>query len=188
MARKQSVLRPRDVEHLGIAREYLLRLVRRGDLVRVGRGIYTLPRAKVTEHHSFAEVAKQVPESTICLLSSLAFYNLTTQAPHEVWIALPPGARTPRSTVTAIRAHRFSGKALTEGREKYVVEGVPVMIYVPAKTVADCFKFRNKIGIDVAMEALRESLRKKAATISEIRYFAHICRVQRVMRPYLDAI
>ena len=156
--------------------------------MRVGRGMYTLPRAKVTEHHSFAEVAKRVPESTICLLSALAFYDLTTQAPHEVWIALPPGARTPRSTVTAIRPHRFSGKALTEGREKYIIEGVSVMIYVPAKTVADCFKFRNKIGIDVAIEALRESLRKKAATVSEIRYFAHICRVARVMRPYLDSV
>jgi predicted transcriptional regulator of viral defense system len=188
LADRQIFVRPRDVERMGIAREYLLRLYRQGELVRTGRGMYQRPSASATEHHTFAEVAKRVPRATLCLLSALAFHKMTTQNPFEVWIALPRGARTPRLDVVSLRVHRFSGPALTAGREKHLVEGVPVQVYSPAKTVADCFKYRNKIGLDVALEALRACLREKRATVRQIDHYARICRVSRVIRPYLEAI
>jgi predicted transcriptional regulator of viral defense system len=129
-----------------------------------------------------------VPDATICLLSALVFHELTTQLPPEVWIALPAGRRAPILDTVRIRVARFTGKALTEGRQQNRLEGVPVHIYCPAKTVADCFKFRNKIGLDVALEALRNCLRSRRATVSEINHYAEICRVARIMRPYLEAI
>ena len=188
LAAQLGVLRPRDVEAIGIPREYLLRLLRQGVLVRSGRGLYRLADAPVTEHHSLAEVGKRVPDSTICLLSALVFHGLTTQLPAEVWLALPAGRRAPKVDTVHLRVVRFTGRALTEGREVHKLEGVPVQIYSPAKTIADCFKFRNKIGLDVAIEALRICLAKRAASVRDIRHFAEICRVARVIRPYLEAI
>ncbi len=188
LAQRLGVVRPRDVEAAGIPREYLLRLMRRGVLERSGRGLYRLADAPVTEHHSLAEVGKRLPHATVCLLSALVFHQITTQNPAEVWIALPLGSRTPRANGQRLRVVRFTGPALTEGREEHRIEGVPVGIYSPAKTVADCFKFRNKIGLDVALEALRECVRQRKATIREIHRFAKICRVARVMQPYLEAL
>jgi predicted transcriptional regulator of viral defense system len=188
LAQRLGVVRPRDVEAAGIPREYLLRLMRRGVLERSGRGLYRLADAPVTEHHSLAEVGKRLPHATVCLLSALVFHQITTQNPAEVWIALPPGSRTPRANGQRLRVVRFTGPALTEGRQEHRIEGVPVGIYSPAKTVADCFKFRNKIGLDVAIEALRECLRQRKATIREIHRFAQICRVARVMQPYLESL
>ena len=188
LAKKQGVLRPRDVEAAGIPREYLLRLMRRGVIERTGRGLYRLIDAPYTEHHSLAEVAKRVPAATICLLTALVFHGITSQIPREVWIALPKGSRTPRLGHQNLRTLRFSGPALVEGRVGHRIEGVFVGVYSPAKTVADCFKFRNKIGLDVALEALRESIRQRKATIAQIRYFAEICRVGRVIRPYLESL
>jgi predicted transcriptional regulator of viral defense system len=188
LADKQAFVRPRDVERMGIAREYLLRLYRQGELIRTARGMYRRPDATITEQHTFAEVAKRVPEATLCLLSALAFHKLTTQNPFDVWIALPRGLRTPLLETVSLRVHRFSAAAFTAGREKHLVEGVPVHVYNPAKTVADCFKYRNKIGLDVALEALRASLRERRATVRQIDHYAKICRVSKVIRPYLEAI
>jgi predicted transcriptional regulator of viral defense system len=162
--------------------------MRRGVLERSGRGLYRLAGAPVTEYHSLAEVGKRFPHSTVCLLSALAFHEITTQNPAEVWIALPPGSRMPREDGQRLRLMRFSGPALTAGREEHRIEGVTVGIYSPAKTVADCFKFRNKIGLDVALEALRECLRQRKATNREIHEFAKICRVARVMQPYMESL
>lgn len=187
LAQRHGFLRPRDVEAAGIPREYLLRLLRRGVVERTGRGLYRLADAPVTEFHSFAEVAKRLPNGAVCLLSALVFHGLTTQVPAEVWVALPRGSRTPRLD-RKLRIVRFAAAALTEGRTEHRIEGVPVMIYSPAKSVADCFKFRNKIGLDVAFEALRECVRQRKATIAEIRRFAQICRVARVMQPYLESL
>jgi predicted transcriptional regulator of viral defense system len=142
----------------------------------------------VTEHHSLAEVAKRSPSATVCLVSALAFHAITTQNPREVWIALPRGSRTPRFENRKLRIVRFSGAALNEGRVEHRIEGVRVMIYGPAKTIADCFKFRNKIGLDVAIEALRECVRQRKATIAEIRRYAEISRVARVIQPYLESL
>jgi predicted transcriptional regulator of viral defense system len=185
---EHGIVRPRDIEAIGFPREYLLRLHRQGKLNRPTRGIYALPDADVTEHHSYAQVTKRVPEATVCLLSALAFHEITTQSPASIWIALPKGARKPALDSTSLRIVRLSGLSLTTGIENYQVDGVPVRVYSAAKTVADCFKFRNKIGLDIAIEALKDCLRQKRATINEIYGHAKICRVSNVIRPYMDAL
>ena len=134
-----GIVRPRDIEAIGFPREYLVRLHRQGKINRSGRGIYTLPDANVTERHSYAEVAKRVPEAVICLLSALAFHEITTQSPPSLWIALGKGARTPALASPSLRIVRLSGPSLTQGIENHQVEGVPVRVYSAAKTVADCF-------------------------------------------------
>lgn len=187
MASKQPLVRPRDVEARGIARESLLRLYRRGLLVRPARGVYALAESPVTEHHSLAVAAKLVPRSVVCLLSALRFHGLTTQDPHEGWIAIDFKAHKPSLASPALRVVRFSGRALVEGVEAHEIEGVRVQVYGAAKTVGDCFKYRHKIGIDVAIEALRDVLRSRKATVDEIHRFAKVCRVANVMQPYLES-
>jgi predicted transcriptional regulator of viral defense system len=187
LAAHQSLVRPRDMEARGIARETLLRLYRKGLLVRPARGVYALAGSSVTEHHSLAVAAKLVPRGVVCLLSALRFHGLTTQDPHEVWIAIDFKAHKPAVASPALRVVRFSGRALSEGVEAHETEGVPLHVYGTAKTVADCFKYRHKIGIDVAIEALREALRSRQATVDQIHRFAKICRVTNVMRPYLES-
>lgn len=188
LARAQGLLRPRDLTALGLPRVVLTRLVRRRQLVRVGRGLYALPDRPVSEHASFAEVARKHPQGIVCLLSALHFHNLTTQLPFEVWLAIPNKARAPRMDYPPLRIARFSGPALTEGIEVHMIDGVPVRITGVAKTVADCFKYRNKIGLDVALEALREAWREKRVSTDELWRYAEPCRVANVMRPYLESI
>ncbi len=188
LAARQRLVRPRDVEALGIARAFLTRLERRGLLERRARGVYVLADAPVSEHHSLALAAKLVPRGVVCLLSALRFHGLTTQDPHEVWMAIDFKARKPSVEFPALRIVRFSGRSLADGIETHLIEAVPVRIYSPAKTVADCFKYRNKIGMDVALEALRDALRKRKATIDEIHRFAKVCRVANVIRPYLESV
>ena len=187
-AREHGIVRPRDIEAIGVPREYLLRLYRQGKLGRSGRGIYTLPDAPVTEHHTYAKVAKRVPDAVLCLLSALAFHEITTQSPASVWIALRKGARKPAIVSPSLRVVRLTGPSLSEGIENHPVEGVTVLVYSAAKTVADCFKFRNKIGLDIAIDALKDCLRQKKATINEIYRYAKICRVSNVIRPYMEAL
>lgn len=185
---QHGIVRPRDIEAIGLPREYLLRLHRQGRVIRSGRGLYSLPDAAVTERHSYAEVARRVPGSVFCLLSALAFHEITTQSPASVWIALPKGARRPAISTPSLRVVRLSGPSLTEGIENHRVEGVPIRVYSVAKTVADCFKFRNKVGLDVAIEALKDALREKKATVNEIYRYAKVCRVSNVIRPYMEAL
>ena len=186
IAKRQRIVRPRDLAARGIAREHLIRLLRRGALTRTARGIYTLTGAPVTVHHGLALVGKQAPRAVVCLLSALQFHGLTTQQPHEVWIAVDVKARKPAIAWPAVRIVRFSGAALTEGVESHQIEGVPVRVYGIAKTVADCFKYRQKIGTDVAIEALRDALRNRVS-VDAIYRFAKICRVANVIRPYLES-
>lgn len=186
--RQNRIVRPRDIESIGIPREYLLRLQRQGRIVRSGRGIYTLPDAAITERHTYAEVAKRVPEAVLCLLSALAFHQITTQNPASIWIALSKGARKPAITLPSIKVIRLTEPSFIAGIEEHQVEGITVRVYSAAKTVADCFKFRNKIGIDVAIEALKDSLRQKKATVNDIYRYAKICRVSKVIRPYMEAL
>jgi predicted transcriptional regulator of viral defense system len=166
---------------------HLLRLVRKGMLVRLGRGLYGLPTGRPTEHHSLAVVAKQTPRIVICLLSALRFQELTTQQPSEIWVALDNKSWVPKQEPVKLRIVRFSGEALKAGVETHDIEGVSVRVFSPAKTVADCFKHRGTIGLDVALEALRDALKQKKATADEIERFARICRVSKVIRPYLEA-
>ena len=152
LVREWGTIRPRDLAAHDIPPDYLDRLYRRGLIERIGRGLYAFPDAEVGEHHSLAEAARQVPRGVVCLLSALRFHGLTTQAPPEVWLAIPPKAWAPKVKLPMVRLVRFSGKALTEMVEEHPIEGVAIRVYTPAKTVADCFKYRNKVGHDVALE------------------------------------
>jgi predicted transcriptional regulator of viral defense system len=186
LARERRIIRPRDLGPL--PREHLLRLVRKGQLVRLSRGIYSLPGGRSTEHHSLAVVSKQTPRSIVCLLSALRFHDITTQQPSEVWIAIENKSWVPTVNSVKLRIIRYTGEALKQGVKTHQIEGVPVRIFSPAKTVADCFKHRNTIGLDVAIEALKDVLERKKATVDEIERYARICRVSRIIRPYLEAL
>ncbi|WP_298905208.1 type IV toxin-antitoxin system AbiEi family antitoxin domain-containing protein [uncultured Nostoc sp.] len=188
LAHNVGAIRAKDAEAKGIHRDYLKRLEQQGLIIRSARGIYTSTLAEITESHSLVEAVKRVPHGVICLLSALSFYELTTQAPFEVWLAIPQKARAPKEDILPLRIVYMSGKALESGIEEYEIEGVRVPVYCPAKTVVDCFKFRNKIGLDVALEALRECLKERRCTIDEIWHYAKICRMQNVMRPYLESL
>ena len=177
LVRTRGLLRPHDLAPLGIPRVALTRAVRRGQLERVGRGLYGLVARPVSAHGTLAEVARRVPKGVVCLLSALRVHDLTTQAPFEVKLDYPP-----------LRLVRFSGAALSEGVEEHVVDGVTVHVTSVAKTVADCFKYRNKIGIYVALESLREAWNAKRMTSDEIWHYAKIDRVANVMRPYLESL
>jgi predicted transcriptional regulator of viral defense system len=184
---QEGVLRPRDLDAHGIPRIYLSRLCERGFLQRTGRGLYVLPNADVSEHHTLAEACKRVPHGVVCLLSALRFHGLTTQSPHEVWLAIGSKAWRPQVDYPPLRFVRFSARTLEAGVEEHSIEGVLVRVYNPAKTVADCFKYRNKIGVDVALEALRDCRRQKRCTNDELWHYAKLCRVANVMRPYMEA-
>lgn len=186
--RRLGIVRPADLEAQGIPRSWLYRLVREGLVERQARGIYVSSQHVYTAEHSLALVARRVPGCVLCLLTALRFHELTTQAPAEVWIALPEKARKPRIDSPRIRVNRFSGGALTEGIETHRLENVDIRVYSAAKTVADCFKYRHKVGIDVAVEALKDFSRRHRGGATELARFARICRVSRVMQPYLDAI
>ena len=186
--RKLGVVRAADLEEQGIPRRRLYALLQKGKVERQARGVYAASNHARTADHALAQVAKRVPSAVICLLTALRFHQLTTQLPAEVWITLPEKGRKPRLDYPRLRVVRFSGAALTEGIETHRIEGVAVPVYSAAKTVADCFKYRNKVGIDVAVEALRDFSRRHRGGATELARFARICRVTRVMQPYLDAI
>jgi predicted transcriptional regulator of viral defense system len=188
LAKSEGILRSRDLHPHRIPRTYLSRLTRQGLLRQVGRGLYMLADAELTEHHTLAEACKRVPHGVICLLSALRFHELTTQLPHEVWMAIPNTARQPKVDRPAMRFHRFSGPALTDGMDTHEIEGVQVGVYHPAKTIADCFKYRNKIGLDIAIEALKDCIYQRKATPDELTHYAHTCRMTRVMQPYMEVL
>ena len=188
MVRERGLLRARDLTQNGFSPTHLQRLYEQGLLIRSGRGVYLPAEAQLDANGTLAEVALRVPAGVVCLLSALQFHGLTTQLPHQVWIALPPRAHQPHLDYPPVRVVRLSGLALTEGVETHNIGGVSVHVTVPAKTVADCFKYRNKIGVDVALEALRDSWHKRVVTIDELWRYAGICRVANVMRPYLESL
>jgi len=188
LVRRAGVLRPRDLTHHDISRQHLLRLESRGAIKKVGRGLYIATETRLTVHHSLVEASKRVPRGIICLLSALRCHGLTTQSPSEVWIAIDNKAWRPGVDNPRLHIVRFSKEALASGIEDRVIEKVHVRVYSPAKTVADCFKYRNKIGTDVALEALRDCWRQRRATMDEMWKYAKVCRVANVMRPYLESI
>lgn len=185
---KYGVMRACDAEKEGIHHESLRRLVSSGKLERIERGMYRQPSSLITENHSYIQASKRIPQGVICLLSALSFHKFTVQMPRQVWLAIDFKARLPRKGELKIKIVRFSGKALTQGIVEYIIEGVNVKVYNPAKTVADCFKYRHKIGLDVALEALKEGYRKKKFTMDELWKYAKICRVANVMRPYMESL
>ena len=187
-AGRRGLVRARDLARDNIPRATLSRLVASGQLTQVSRGLYALPRQTRSGQHQLAEIAARIPQSVFCLLTALRFHQLTTQSPHEVWLAIPNKAHAPKLDYPPLHIVRFSGSSLTAGIESHNVDGALIRVYSVAKTVADCFKYRNKIGLDVAMEALRECRREKRASNDELWHYAKLCRVANVMRPYLESI
>jgi predicted transcriptional regulator of viral defense system len=183
-----AFFRPRDLEPLGISFKHLQRLVSGGTVEKLGDGLYRLSEVEPTELETIAMVASAVPHAIICLLSALRIHDIGTQSPHEVWIALDRKSRKPARVPAKVRVVRFSGAMLTYGVVKQTMLGVRVSITSPARTVVDCFRYRNKVGIDVAMEALRDAIRRRKTTVDEIVRTADVCRIRTVISPYLEAL
>jgi predicted transcriptional regulator of viral defense system len=187
LARKGPV-RARDLDEAGVPRSYLQRLCDRGLLERVDRGLYRLVDAPITEHHSLAEVGKRVPHGIICLLSALRFHELSTENPHAVWVMIDRRARYPRTAYPPLEVVRASGAAREHGLWIRRIEGVSVRITTPAKTVTDCFRYRRRVGLDVAIAALRDYLRTHRGGIDALVNAARADRVYTILRPYLEAL
>ena len=183
-----TVLRAKELESRGLTRTAMGEAVADGRLERIGRGLYAIPGAAVGIHHSLAVVARRVPHAVVCLLSALRFHELTTQAPHEVWIAIGPKDRKPVAGHPPLRVVRYGASHADLGREEHEIEGVRVRVYSVARTVVDLFRYRNKVGIEVAMEALREGWRERRFEMAELNRIAEACRMGRVMKPYLEAM
>jgi predicted transcriptional regulator of viral defense system len=191
LARKRGLLRTREVAALNVPTVVLTRLLRAGKLERTGRGVYALAGAQGSAQRVLAQVALRAPRGIVCLLSALRLHEVGTQSPFQVWLALPPGTTPPKIESPALRIVRMSGASLTEGIEHIKIDGVSVQVFNTAKTIADCFKFRNKIGFDAALEALREGWRERKATkvtMDALWHYANINRVANIMRPYLEGL
>lgn len=184
-AKKRPLMAGREI---AVHSQDLTRLVREGALERVARGTYRLADRSPGEHSSFAVVGTIAPHSVICLLSALTFHGVGTQLPFEVWVAIERGTRPPALRNPPLRVVRMSGGSFKAGIERHMIDGRKVRIYSVAKTIADLFKFRKRIGIDVAIEALRDAWQRRLVTIDEIDRYARVCRVDRVMRPYVEAL
>ena len=185
--KKASVLRSRDLATMGFSRVLISDALKRRVIQRIGRGLYTSTDSDISEKHSYVQVARMVPNAVFCLLTACRIHELTTQNPYEVWIALEPKAWKPKITFVPTRILRFSGPAFKEGIEVHASEGTGLRVYSVAKTVADLFKYRNKFGLDIAMEALRDALSHRKCTVDDLLRFARLRRVERVMKPYLTA-
>ena len=181
-----GIKRSKDLEAQGLSRTTIARLVQRGELERVARGVYADPKMAVGAHQRLAEIALLAPHASICLLSALEYHNLTTQLPFETWIAVP--ARSHKPKLEGVRVHFFDAAHFDLGLETVMIDGVPVRISNPARTVADCFKYRNKIGLDVALEALKQGFTEQRFSSDELWRMAKANRVQKVITPYLEVL
>lgn len=188
LAQKHGVLRPRDLADHGIPRTHLRRLLDEGVLQLLGRGIYALADAELSPQSNLAAIARRVPHAVICLLSALRLHDLTTQAPFETWIAIGTRARTPKLEGLPLRVVHMAPAPLSAGVVRRTIDGVRVPVFDLEKTVVDCFRFRNKIGLDVALEAMREYLRRPRRNVDRLLHYAEVDRVQAAMRPYLEAM
>jgi predicted transcriptional regulator of viral defense system len=190
LVKTRGLVHVRELEAEGIHTQTLTRLVREGKLERAARGLYRLPDPdyEITKHHGLVIGASVAPKGVVCLISALHFHVIGTQLPRKLWMALPRGTREPTPEYPPLHFVRMSGEAFTAGIEEHVLEGQVVRIYDVPKTVVDCFKFRNKIGMDVALEALNESWRDRRLNLNLVAKYARVCRVWNVMRPYLEAI
>ncbi|WP_043585845.1 type IV toxin-antitoxin system AbiEi family antitoxin domain-containing protein [Geminisphaera colitermitum] len=187
-ARRLGIFRARDMVAAGYPREYLRRLVGQEQVRQLGRGLYASADFDGDQNLTLVEAAKRVPRGVVCLVSSLQFHRIGTQSPHQVWLALPRGSNFPRVDDLPLRFCKFSDTAYAFGVQEHAIPGGIVRIYSPAKTVADCFKYRHKYGLDVAVEALREGWHGKKFTLWELSAAAAVCRVGRVLQPYLEML
>ena len=178
----------REFSSQGIDTKTLTRMVDEGEIQRIARGLYTATDYIPGTHHSLIESCKLIDTSVVCLLSALSFHEIGTQNPSEVWIAVPRGTRIPRVSEYPIQISLFSGEAYSSGIEEHTIDGVVIRMYSIAKTIADCFKYRNRLGMDIAIEALKDVIRNKRTSFDEILHFARICRVEKVMIPYMESL
>ena len=185
---QKGLLRAVDLDAIGAPRVVLTRLTAAGLLDRVGRGLYRLPNHSASEHESLVVVATKAPQAVFCLLTALQFHGLTTQLPRQVWIAMPRGSHLPRIDWPPIQMVQMAGDVRAEGIEEHRCDGKTLRVYSVAKTVVDCFKHRNKIGLDVALEALKDAWRERKASTDELWRYAQVCRVVNVMRPYMEMV
>jgi predicted transcriptional regulator of viral defense system len=183
-----TVLRSKDLEQRGLARSRIREAMDAGELERIGRGLYALSGSEPSEHHSLVQVAKRVPHAAICLFSALRFHELTSQNPHEVWIAIGPKDRKPKLEYPSLKVVRYGDERFEIGLEDHLVEGTRIRVYSAARTVVDLFSYRNKVGLDVALEALREGWKSRRFTLAEINRIAGLCRMRAVMKPYLESL
>lgn len=188
LVRQKGLLRASDLDAIDAPRVVLTRLTSAGLLDKVGRGLYRLPGQPGSEHEGLAAVAAKVPQAVFCLLTALQFHELTTQLPRQIWIAMPRGSHVPRIDYPPIRMVQMTGDIYAAGVEEHLRDGVKLRVYGAAKTVADCFKHRNRIGLDVALEALKDARARRKASADDLWHYAKICRVANVMLPYLEAI
>ncbi len=188
LVREQSVIRPRDLKEHGLPKDYLYILAQEGVIERIGRGLYQWPNKDLGRHHSLVEISKLAPKAVVTLLSALNYHNMTTQHPHQIWLAIDRKAWRPEISYPPVRFVTMSAESLHSGVEIHLIEGVSIKVFNPAKTVVDCFKYRGKVGLDVALEALREGWSARKFTIDELQNYAKICRVQKVMQPYLESL
>jgi predicted transcriptional regulator of viral defense system len=186
--RHGGLLRTSQALRLGVHPRTLYRMRDEGVLEQLERGLYRLAELPPLGDPDLVAVALKVPGAVICLVSALAYHELTTQVPHEVHIALPRGTEPPRLKQPPVRIFWFAGPAFAQGIETHKVDNISVRIYSPEKTLADCFKYRNKIGLDVAVEALRLYRSKRRPRVGELMHYARICRVEKIIRPYLEAL
>lgn len=188
LRRHGGVVRTSQATALGIAPHTLYALCANNQLIQLGRGLFRVAALPALAQPDLTIVAAKVPEAVVCLISALAWHELTTEIPHEVTLALPRGTRTPKLAYPPVRVFRFSPATLAAGIETHQLDGVPVRLFNPAKTVADCFKFRRQVGLDVALEGLKLCLQRRRAEPRELLHYARLCRVERVMQPYLEAL
>lgn len=192
IGQNNGILQVSKAKSLGIEPHKIYSLRDKGKLIQINRGLYRLADINVTENYDLIVVAKRIPQAVVCLISALSFHNLTTEIPHKVYVALPgPGAivATPKDYKNPpIKVFRFSGEAFSEGVETHKQGKVSIKVYNPAKTIADCFKFRNRIGLDVAIEALKLYCSSKNFNANLLAYYSKICRVEKIIKPYLETI
>ena len=188
LAKEKGIIQANDLQPLSITRNYLYKLCKEGLLIKTARGMYMLPNAPITENQNFIEIAKKIPNAVVCLISALSFHGITTQIPHEIWIAVPRDTWRPSMDYPPLHYTVLTENVYNFGIQEVTINGTIVKIYSPAKTIADCFKFRNIVGVDVAIEALREVWRSRKATMDELAEAAEVNRVSKIMRPYLEAI
>ncbi|MFK5915810.1 MAG: type IV toxin-antitoxin system AbiEi family antitoxin domain-containing protein [Woeseiaceae bacterium] len=183
-----SVIRPKDLVERGLPKDYLYILAKEGIIIRVGRGLYQWPEKDIGRYQSLTEVCKRAPNAVVTLLSALNYHNFTTQNPHQIWLAIDQKSWRPKISYPPVRFITMSGEAINSGIDDTVIEGVAIKVFNPAKTVADCFKYRNKIGLDVALESLKEGWATDKFTMDELYHYAKICRVNKVMQPYIESL
>jgi len=171
-----------------VCRKIIFILAQEGVIGRIGRGLYQWPNKDLGRHHSLVEISKLAPKGIVALLSALNYHNMTTQNPHQIWLAIDRKAWRPEISYPPVRLVTMSAESLHSGVETHSIEGMSIKVFNPAKTVVDCFKYRGKVGLNVALEALREGWSARKFTIDELQNYAKICRVQKVMQPYLESL